>query len=240
MRVWYLLLLVTFGIGRGRKMFKVGDIVKDIHLGLIGTIVETKYVPCMKNLQSGVFYIVDIKGENKKFSEEDLVLASRNELRVFNGFDPVEKVEEGDMAEDTEPKFKVGDKVKIIGGRWVDHKGVVNQVYTRYVSSDVQMIFYDILIDGHAIETFTDELLETLPKNEENDNVNHPAHYTFSNYDCIDIMEDVYGKEAVMNFCTCNTFKYLWRSEHKNGLEDLKKARWYLNKLIDLKENDNA
>lgn len=46
-------------------------------------------------------------------------------------------------------------------------------------------------------------------------------------------MEDLDGVEAV---CTGNILKYLWRWKKKNGLEDLKKARWYLNKLIEIEE----
>lgn len=65
-------------------------------------------------------------------------------------------------------------------------------------------------------------------------NVDHPKHYTNGKYECIDIIEDVTkdlkGLEAV---CTANVIKYMWRWKLKNGVEDLKKARWYLNKLID-------
>lgn len=66
------------------------------------------------------------------------------------------------------------------------------------------------------------------------DNVNHPTHYTNGKYECIDILEDITkylkGLEAV---CTANAVKYLWRWKLKNGVEDLKKANWYINKLIE-------
>ena len=64
------------------------------------------------------------------------------------------------------------------------------------------------------------------------DNVNHPSHYT-GQYECIDVMQDVFGDEATDNFCLCNAFKYIWRANKKNGLEDVKKAVWYLNKYIE-------
>lgn len=44
--------------------------------------------------------------------------------------------------------------------------------------------------------------------------------------------------EAVKNFCICNAFKYLWRHGKKNGVEDVKKAAWYLNKFIELEEKE--
>ena len=71
------------------------------------------------------------------------------------------------------------------------------------------------------------------------DNINHPSHYEIEGYECIDAMEITQGREAVKSFCLCNTFKYLWRSQRKNGLEDLKKARWYLDRYINMKEFDD-
>ena len=70
------------------------------------------------------------------------------------------------------------------------------------------------------------------------DVVNHPAHYETGNFECIDVMLETQGKEAVLNFCICNAFKYLYRCRRKNGLEDIKKANWYLNKYIELEESD--
>lgn len=65
------------------------------------------------------------------------------------------------------------------------------------------------------------------------DNVNHPSHYNNGSVECIDAMEaatvNKSGAEAV---CTSNIIKYLWRYEAKNGLEDVKKAQWYINRLI--------
>lgn len=68
------------------------------------------------------------------------------------------------------------------------------------------------------------------------DNVNHPTHYTNGSIECIDAMVAAYGKENVATYCIINSFKYIWRSEHKNGIEDIKKAIWYLNKHVELKE----
>lgn len=79
-----------------------------------------------------------------------------------------------------------------------------------------------------TIENFTDE--------EPSDNVNHPSHYT-GRYECIDVMQDVFGDEATNDFCLCNAFKYIWRARKKNGLEDVKKAVWYLNKYIEEAED---
>lgn len=66
------------------------------------------------------------------------------------------------------------------------------------------------------------------------DNVNHPNHYNQGGIECIDALAaavtDLSGIEA---FCTANAIKYLWRWKRKNGTEDLKKAKWYIDRLIE-------
>lgn len=66
------------------------------------------------------------------------------------------------------------------------------------------------------------------------DNVNHPAHYEVGRYECIEVMTEVFGVEAVKHFCQCNAFKYVWRSNRKNGNEDIEKAIWYMKKYLEL------
>lgn len=68
-----------------------------------------------------------------------------------------------------------------------------------------------------------------------NDNVNHPPHYTSGDIECIDAIRAALG-EKFEGFLIGNVIKYCWRHDHKNGLEDLKKAQWYLQKAIDEKE----
>lgn len=65
------------------------------------------------------------------------------------------------------------------------------------------------------------------------EHVNHPDWYNRGSVEAIDAMEaaaeGLTGAEAV---CTCNAVKYLFRWKDKGGLEDLRKARWYLDRLI--------
>lgn len=68
-------------------------------------------------------------------------------------------------------------------------------------------------------------------------NVNHPSHYETGKFECIDVMLEIFGKNAVMQFCRCNAFKYLYRMDRKNGYEDIQKAKWYIDKYIELAEN---
>lgn len=62
----------------------------------------------------------------------------------------------------------------------------------------------------------------------------HPEHYAYSKYECIDVLKDILGEEGFKEFCRGNVFKYLWRYNHKNGKEDLLKAKYYLEKLVEV------
>jgi hypothetical protein len=72
------------------------------------------------------------------------------------------------------------------------------------------------------------------------DIVNHPSHYESGKFECIEVMLETQGKDAVMDFCLCNAFKYLYRHNRKNGVEDIKKAKWYIDKYIELAGGNNG
>jgi hypothetical protein len=65
------------------------------------------------------------------------------------------------------------------------------------------------------------------------DNVNHPSHYNNGKVECIDAIESAtVNKKGIEAVCVANVIKYLWRYEEKGGIEDVKKAGWYYNKLL--------
>jgi hypothetical protein len=65
------------------------------------------------------------------------------------------------------------------------------------------------------------------------DNVNQPDHYNQGGVEAIDaITAATVNKTGIEAVCVANVIKYLWRYELKNGLEDVKKAQWYLNRLV--------
>lgn len=76
---------------------------------------------------------------------------------------------------------------------------------------------------------------------ENQDNINHPKHYKAGGLETIDVIdaftEDLKGFEATH---TGNVIKYICRWKNKNGLEDLKKAGWYLNRLIEKVEQQES
>ena len=73
---------------------------------------------------------------------------------------------------------------------------------------------------------------------EKEDMVNSPKHYNESGIECIDALEAMLG-DGFKSYLQGNIAKYLWRYKYKNGLEDLQKAQWYLNKLIGVVDNES-
>lgn len=135
--------------------------------------------------------------------------------------------------------FNVGDKVIV--------KGKVTEVFPTEGSHDVlcmikledgDMIRKDqIYLYPYAAPEITKKDIEMATPS---DNINHPAHYTAGKVECIDALEsatvNLTGIEAV---CTANAIKYLWRWKRKNGVEDLQKAKWYIERLIKEQEDLN-
>ena len=68
------------------------------------------------------------------------------------------------------------------------------------------------------------------------DLVNSPPHYNQQKVECIDAIQSA-TDDGFEFYLQCNILKYIWRYRYKNGVEDLQKAQWYLNKLIEVKEN---
>ncbi len=91
----------------------------------------------------------------------------------------------------------------------------------------------DIFLSADGIQYHTIESLA--------DPVNHPSHYETGKFESIDVMVETQGIEDVKAFCICNAFKYIYRHKKKNGVEDIKKAIWYLNKYVELEGiNENG
>jgi len=70
------------------------------------------------------------------------------------------------------------------------------------------------------------------------DNVNHPQHYTQGGIETIDYLEAKLTGKEFRGYLKGNILKYMSRANLKNGAEDYKKAQWYLNKLIEVIENE--
>lgn len=78
--------------------------------------------------------------------------------------------------------------------------------------------------------------------NIEPDMVSHPKHYTQGDIECIDALKAAtVGKRGIEAVCVANVIKYLWRYEEKNGIEDVAKAKWYIERLLkELEESQQS
>jgi hypothetical protein len=81
-------------------------------------------------------------------------------------------------------------------------------------------------------ESVLEELYRLGQEMDASDNVNSPSHYNQAGIECIDAIKASLGDEYP-DYCKGNVMKYLWRYKYKNGIEDLKKAQWYLNSMVE-------
>ena len=128
----------------------------------------------------------------------------------------------------------------------LEQKDDVIQKYCEKVSEEGEGLCTNCEIDKLCdlcdgdFQKFPDALEQAyeLVKDKVPSAVEHPSHYNQGGIECIDAMVSAFGYEAVANFCIVNAFKYVWRSQDKNGFEDIDKAIWYLNKYKGLMRNE--
>lgn len=101
---------------------------------------------------------------------------------------------------------------------------------------------WDALRNKHPkiIKKYEDYVMNN-PDEPTEDVVNHPSHYNYGSIECIEAIEESMTPEGFKGYLKGNTLKYLWRYERKGkGLEDLRKAQWYLDKLIKEVDRERA
>lgn len=136
----------------------------------------------------------------------------------------------------SEAKFNAGDRVRVVTKSGNDP--LIGKLGTVLESND-RDVYVLASIDGIEASNIwfarcNLELVEPAPAVKECltvDNVNHPAHYNQGGIECIDAIKAAIG-DGFADYLRGNVIKYLWRCEHKGGIEDLKKAAWYLDRAI--------
>jgi hypothetical protein len=81
-------------------------------------------------------------------------------------------------------------------------------------------------MEKRAVESMSGDLIES------------PDHYTAGGIETIDFMQAKLTAEQFEGYLTANVIKYMSRYRYKNGAEDVRKARWYVNKLIELLDKE--
>lgn len=117
-----------------------------------------------------------------------------------------------------------------------DEADVTRHVLGEYDKATVHCV--RVIAMGEAPEPCYEFKVETSV---DPDMINKPPHYNQGGIECIDaIAAAVTGLTGMEAVCTGNIIRYIWRWKRKNGLEDVKKCRWYIDKLIEeLEEQAN-
>ena len=136
----------------------------------------------------------------------------------------------------SETKFKVGDRVLVVTK---SEASPMDGKLGTVVESNDRDVYVLASIDGVEESNVwfarcNLELVEPAPSVNECltvDNVNHPPHYNQGGIECLDAIKAALGNGFV-SYLRGNVIKYLWRCEHKGGIEDLRKAAFYLDRAI--------
>ncbi|MGK8294050.1 DUF3310 domain-containing protein [Staphylococcus arlettae] len=125
--------------------------------------------------------------------------------------------------------LKVGYKVKVLGDNMT---GEVTEIADNGKSAEIQVDdgVYRVINDNYD---FTIIEWNAVPEYAE-DTVNHPSHYNYGEIEVIDFIEQVTQHyNANVAYHIGNAIKYLARSPHKNGKEDVEKAKWYIERAYE-------
>ena len=143
--------------------------------------------------------------------EKEIILYHYCDNRTFNCTDcPLSKKYDKETNEYTDTYACVFDEMS---------DNMLNKCYNWYKE-----------LDPAACESAEDSYCNKEPNV---DMVNHPSHYTQGGIECIDALKAAtVSKTGIEAVCTANAIKYLWRYEEKNGIEDVKKARWHIDRLF--------
>lgn len=126
----------------------------------------------------------------------------------------------------------------------VDYQDIVDlktmkEYFERYDGNEA--INIKTLIDTIDSAIARSEPIEAVAEEEKSaDMVNHPSHYADKQIEVIDYIRDTLTKEGFTEYCGGNVLKYVSRWRHKGGAEDLKKARVYLDWMIESAEKEGS
>lgn len=94
-------------------------------------------------------------------------------------------------------------------------------------------VLRDSMLNNYS-ERRLPRFVETVPPPKQEDEVNHPKHYNANGgVECVDYIKQQLGHDGFIAYCEGNVIKYGHRWRYKNGIQDLKKKKWYLDKMIE-------
>lgn len=136
--------------------------------------------------------------------------------------------------------YESNDQSTAFGWDWSSRSGVRPITHYRIPMEDYRRIYgksdiepdtslqyepNDVAFSAHSEEPMTGH-----------DTVNAPSHYASGEIECIDAIQASMSAEEFEGHCKGSVQKYMWRWREKGGVESLRKAEWYLRKLISVVE----
>lgn len=147
--------------------------------------------------------------------------------------------DEGIRYNTKEPKFKIGDIVRLKyrkDGKVIYEITEPLKIMFTKLRNETWCYAVGGIESGMCYEYISEDLLELeskVAKQAPKEKVNHPNHYNQGGIECLDVIKAFYGDDGYEGFCAGNVLKYVMRYKHKeNALDDLKKARFYLDEVI--------
>lgn len=207
--------------------FKIGDRVKTQNFGfgtVVGKVVDT--------------YAVQMDETNYYDHDCDGLVLKGCGYGLWQYETSIELVEatNKDCEEKVMTDFKAGDRVEYTGDYTTDFIGKIGTVSHIEAEDDIYVVWDDDVVESKPCGVLNSSIT-LLARGK--DPVAKPAHYNIGTIECIDYMKDNMPKEAFKGYLEGNAKKYMHRWRYKGKpLEDLKKARWYLDRLIGEMEND--
>ena len=123
------------------------------------------------------------------------------------------------------PHYVEGQEAKAPNNKWTDLEKKVRDTKTR--AADIGTIAAQVAQQKQQEKDPEQYFLPTME-----DMVNHPKHYNKHGVECIDAIRATLTEDEFRGYCKGNVLKYTWRERYKNGLEDLQKAQWYLERVV--------
>jgi len=120
------------------------------------------------------------------------------------------------------------------GGHQIPSAPWFGDVINKQLESVVFEVSGDADTEIHKLSRYPSHIVNTYDYDNNIENmINHPPHYSSGGFECIEAIEAQLTKEEYRGYLKGNVAKYIWREKHKGGVESLKKAQWYLTRLID-------
>lgn len=116
-----------------------------------------------------------------------------------------------------------------------DNVATINSLGNLYdITDDNDFELWSKSIEGKTERMGLNKQSNDVQQRKRNDTVNHPSHYNYGDIEVIDFIEQVtkhYNPNVAYHIG--NAIKYLARSPHKNGKEDIEKAKWYIERAFE-------